>query len=198
MELRSARVRIRPWQRHDDELADAWPPYNEPLEAIWNLPRQHEWSSSWFESGSTRRTWAVDDSFGQLIGRISLREIDERRRQSRLGITLNAPSVGKGLGTESLRLFLDYYFTELGFDTMVLDVAAPNVRAVRCYEGLGFRHTGTDWRAAGYAFDAHVLSDPAYASVRQHFRQNHRGHQVEFYEMQLSRDEWFSQRVRGQ
>jgi RimJ/RimL family protein N-acetyltransferase len=195
MDLRSARVRIRPWERRDDDVADRWPPYRDPFEALWNLPRQG--GGAWghgFESSAMRRNWAVEDRAGHLIGRISLREIDDRRNQARLGITIGAPYVSQGLGTEALQLFLDYYFTRLGFTRMVLDVAAPNVRAVRCYERLGFRHVGSDWRDVSYAFEARVLDDPRYAGLRRHFRPGRYGLQVEFFEMALDEDEWGMQR----
>src|SRR2546430_7932888 len=124
MELRSARTYIRPWRREDDDLADKWPPYNDPLDPLWNIPRRlTAGADSWyngFDNGFARRTWAVEDTFGHLIGRISLREIDERKGQARLGITFGAPYVGRGLGTEALATFLDYYFQVMGFGVMVL------------------------------------------------------------------------------
>ena len=40
MVLRSERLSLRSWTFHDDELADDWPSYNDPLEPLWNLPRQ--------------------------------------------------------------------------------------------------------------------------------------------------------------
>jgi RimJ/RimL family protein N-acetyltransferase len=194
MELRSARTYIRLWRRQDDELADEWPPYDDPLDTLWNLPRQLTSSSTqWyngFDGGSMRRTWAVEDHRGQLIGRISLREIDERRGVARLGITFGAPYVGRGLGTEALAAFLDYYFTDLGFRAMVLDVAGPNQRAVRCYRRLGFQAIGTDWRDAGYYFDDRILNNPRYADVRQFFRNGQHTLWVQFFEMRLDREDW--------
>ncbi len=134
MVLRNARLSLRSWTFHDDELADEWPPYNDPIEPLWNLPRQigpggDPWSI--FDGSALRRTWAVEDRTGRLIGRISLRDIDNRRQQARLGITFGAPYIGQGLGTEALALFLDFFFTDFGMQLMVLDVAAPNERAVR-------------------------------------------------------------------
>src|SRR4051812_1962938 len=126
MELHSIRTTIRPWRRQDDELADEWPSYDDPLDSLWNLPRRLSASSTQWYNGldgdSMRRTWAVEDHAGHLMGRISLREIDMRRGEARLGITFGAPYVGRGLGTEALATFLDYYFTDLGFQAMVLDV----------------------------------------------------------------------------
>jgi RimJ/RimL family protein N-acetyltransferase len=198
MELRSARTRIRPWTLHDDDLADEWPAYNDPLEPLWNLPRQFglggdSWAHS-FDSISSRRTWAVEDRIGRLIGRISLREIDERKGQARLGITFGAPYVSQGLGTESLAVFLDYYFRDLGYLSMVLDVAAPNQRAVRSYERLGFRYVSSDWREAGSRFDRSILERREYADIRRFFFPHQRGLQVEFFEMQLLKEEWLAHR----
>jgi RimJ/RimL family protein N-acetyltransferase len=198
MELRSARTNIRPWRRQDDDLADEWPAYDDPLDALWNLPRQlaagaSHWSNG-FESGAMRRTWAVEDLSGQLIGRISLREIDERSGVARLGITFGAPYVGRGLGTEALAVFLDCYFTDLGFRAMVLDVAGPNQRAVRCYRRLGFQALGSDWRDAGLYFDSRVLEHPRYVGLRQFFRPGQRGLYVQFFEMRLDREAWFARR----
>jgi RimJ/RimL family protein N-acetyltransferase len=198
MALRSARTYIRPWRRQDDEIADEWPPYGDPLDILWNLPRQltagtPQWYEG-FEGGAMRRVWAVEDHSGELMGRISLREIDERRGVARLGVTFGAPYVGRGLGTEALSAFLDYYFADLGFQTMVLDVAGPNQRAVRCYLRLGFRSVGVDWRDAGYYFDDRVLDNPRFNDVRQFFRNGQHGIWVQFIEMRLDREDWFALR----
>lgn len=199
MELRGPRVRIRPWQSRDDDLADAWPPYNDPFDALWNLPRPPSFSTgvwnSFLEYGIQRRSWAVENTSGVLIGRISLREIDEQRGQARLGVTFAAPYVGRGLGTEALILFLDYYFETLKYHLMVLDVAAPNVRAVRCYIRLGFQYVESDWRNAGPLFDRRILEQAAYAPLRRHFRNESRSLKVEFFEMRLYREEWIRRRA---
>lgn len=199
MELHGARVFIRPWERFDDDQADTWPPYNDPLDPLWNLPRVLSFSSDmWstiFENGMQRRSWAVENRSGILIGRISLREIDKNCTQARLGVTFGAPYVGRGLGSEALILFLDYYFESLNFHTLVLDVAAPNVRAVRCYTRLGFSYVDSDWRDTGSLFDQQILDRSIYASLRRHFRHDARGLKVEFYEMRLYREEWIRHRA---
>ncbi|MEN9935381.1 MAG: hypothetical protein RLZZ387_1960 [Chloroflexota bacterium] len=197
MQLRGARVIIRAWQRYDDEILNEWPPYNDPLDPLWNLPRQLSITESWssfFDVGGQRRSWAVEDYAGNLMGRISLREIDERKSQARLGITFGAPYVSKGYGTEALALFLESYFTDLGFAVMVLDVAAPNVRAVRSYQRLGFSYVESDWRDAGSSFDRRVLELPQYTHLLPFFRHTQRGLSVEFYEMRLSRETWLQRR----
>lgn len=197
MLLRSARITIRPWQHQDDWTLNQWPPYNDPLEPLWNLSRQSGSVGDWyggFDLGGQRRTWAVEDLSARLVGRISLREVDPKRSSARLGITFGAPFVGKGLGTEALSIFLDYYFGELGFQMMVLDVAGPNQRAIRCYERLGFRVVGSDWRGATSMFDRRVLSTPRYAHLAPFFRQGAYSLEVQFFDMELHKEKWLSQK----
>ena len=203
MVIHNNHLSIRTWTYQDDEQLDEWPPYNDPTEPLWNLPRQvayggDQWGQ-FFEGSGMRRTWAVEDRSGCLIGRISLRDIDNRKAHARLGITFGAPYIGRGLGTEALRIFLDHYFTDLGFQVMLLDVAAPNQRAGRAYERLGFSHIGSDWRQADSRFDRRILDDPRYAQIHRFFRQAQRGLYVEFFEMRLLQEEWFahSQRQRA-
>jgi RimJ/RimL family protein N-acetyltransferase len=165
MELQSARTIIRPWRHGDDDLFDRWPPYYDPLEPLWNLPRASSSTDFWtggLMHSYEREAWAVESRDHRLMGRISLREIDRRALQARLGVTFGAPFVGKGLGTEALRCFLHYYFTDMRFQVMVLDVAAPNERAVRSYESLGFMYVGSDWRTASSSFDRSTLAKPGY------------------------------------
>jgi RimJ/RimL family protein N-acetyltransferase len=193
--MRSARTIIRPWRRSDDDLADHWPAYNDPLEPLWNLPRAFSSADLWPAAGFSpyeRETWAVESYDARLMGRISLREIDRRVPQARLGVTFGAPYIGKGLGTEALTCFIQAYFTDMHYAVMVLDVAAPNERAVRCYERLGFAYIGSDWRQAGSSFDRQVLDFPAYRHLRRYFSQERRGLVVEFFEMRLTYDEWLA------
>ncbi len=197
MDLRSPRLIIRPWRRGDDALADSWPPYNDPLEPLWNLTRHADAQAIYgggFDFGGVRMTWAVENYRGDLMGRISLREVDQRLGRSRLGITFGAPFVSRGYGTEAMVLFLDHYFGPLGFTTMVLDVAAPNERAVRSYQSLGFRYIGDDWRNANYFFDRRTLDQPHYHHLHEFFRTQGHIMQVRFYEMELTKEDWQAHR----
>jgi RimJ/RimL family protein N-acetyltransferase len=190
--LETPRTIIRAWNRYDDERSYRWPTYHDPFESIWNLQRpQSPFSGAWFsDMFSGRRHWAVDSRAGDLMGRISIRDIDTERKQARLGITFSASFVGRGLGTEAMHRFLDYYFDELGFVSMVLDVAAPNERAVRSYRSLGFTYIESDWRNAYHSIDLSILDAPNYRHLKPHFDIRNGAIWVEFFEMQLNRDEW--------
>lgn len=188
-ELQGARLRLRTWHRNDVVAQEQWPDYADPFHALWNLPRAMSFDDQ-FGIASQRRIWAVEDLQHRLIGRVSIREIEQRARRSRLGITMGAPYVGQGLGTEALNLFLNYYFGALNFVTMALDVAAFNRRAVHCYERLGFRYIESDWRYAGLESHLYLLNSPAYHDLKPFFRRSRHGTFVEFFEMELQRNQW--------
>lgn len=191
--LATERVRIRPWERRDYHVMDRWPPFTEPLSLIWNLPQSFSAGRQPWDPPSQRWAYAVEDARGTLIGRISLREIDRTKRSARLGISFGSPYVSQGLGTEAMALFLDAYFDQLGFEVMVLDVAAPNVRAVRSYLRLGFRTLGSHWRDAGESL-ARKIRPHIPPEIERHFRHGRRGMWIEFFDMELTRAEWLSRR----
>jgi RimJ/RimL family protein N-acetyltransferase len=195
LDLRGERVRIRWWNYKDDITQRSWPRYDDPFSALWNIPRTMSFYGSlraFSAYGSNiRRVWAIENSEGTLIGRISLRDVDEQvTQQARLGISLGAPYVGQGLGTEAMIVFLDHFFGPMGFRKMVLDVAAFNRRAVHCYERLGFRCLSDEWRKSGSHSVLRHLDNPASRDLLPYFRREHSGVWVQFLEMELDQHEW--------
>ncbi|WP_129672834.1 GNAT family N-acetyltransferase [Candidatus Chloroploca sp. Khr17] len=188
--IHGKRVMLRPWQRGDTLAQELWPRYTEPFHSLWNIP-----SSNGFDllNGQSvqRYVWAIDDRHRHMIGRISLRDIEPAGAGSRLGISIAQPYVSQGFGTEALELFLDHYFGPLGFKQLSLDVAAFNRRAVRCYDRLGFQYIDSEWRSAGNDPALRLLAEPQYADLTVFFRRNRFETLVEFYEMLLTREEWF-------
>jgi RimJ/RimL family protein N-acetyltransferase len=185
------RVCLRPWQRRDTLAQELWPRYTDPFSSLWNIPRatffDDEIRSGW---SAQRYAWAIEDAHQRMIGRISLREIDVRQRSARLGISLSQHYVSQGLGTEALTLFLDYFFGPFGYEILFLDVAAFNVRAVRCYERLNFEYVESEWRSAGRDPSLRLLDDPRYSDFLAYFRRGRYETMVEFYEMLLTRAAW--------
>jgi RimJ/RimL family protein N-acetyltransferase len=92
----------------------------------------------------TRYAFAVYERMAmRLIGFVDLRNIDYRQRTAELGIMIGEQDCwGKGLGTETLYLVLDYAFSVLGLHNVMLSVAGYNERALRAYRRVGFREIG--------------------------------------------------------
>lgn len=188
----SMRLRIRRWQRSDYHTMDRWPPFTDPLSVIWNLPdRVVVGDRNW--THDIRRTYAVQTHGGTLLGRITLRNIEPLTSTTRLGITIGSPFVSQGYGTEALDAFLQAYFTTMRFQTMVLDVASVNERAVRCYRRLGFAHAGQHWRDAGSRFLVN-LDSASRQRVEPYIRQGRHTVWVQFYDMTLQREQWQTHR----
>ena len=82
-----------------------------------------------------------EDNF---IGFIGLKSIKVFKKTSKLGIVFSPQYVGKGYGNEAIEGFLKYYFNELGFVEMTLDVNTFNQRALNLYKKLGFEIVGED------------------------------------------------------
>lgn len=87
------------------------------------------------------RSFSVKDKSGEVVGFISIRNINRLFGSSILGITFNEKHTGKGYGTEALGGFLNCYFNQMKMRTMILDVGKYNQRAVKCYQKLGFETT---------------------------------------------------------
>ncbi len=198
MELRGLRVTVRPMKRQDLDAMAQWRPFADPMYQPFDFPQQSRAEHfRWFDEridDPTRRLYTIEDEKGQVIGSLTLREM-EGRRSARLGITLGADYVSHGYGSEALRLFLDYYFETMGFGQMVLDVAATNQRAVRAYRSLGFRTVGQRFQPANHASYRVLWREQRYRHLRPFFRIQGTLHEVLFYDMALTRDEWERQRV---
>ncbi len=193
MELHGPRVTVRPMRRSDLEAMMRWQPATDPLYQPFDLPKrsraEHMQWFDWRRRDTSRRLYVIENEEQQVIGSLTLREI-VGRRTARLGITIGADFVSRGYGTEALHLFLDYFFGEMGFARMVLDVAATNQRAVRTYRALGFRPTGQHYRVADHAGYHVVHRDPRYRHLHRFFRKKGGTLQVLFYDMALTREQW--------
>jgi len=177
--------------REDVERMQAWRPFTDPLYSLWNRSSRSSDNYIRFQAQAndpSRRWYAVEDLSGRLIGRLSLRQI-KQHKSARLGITLGADYVGQGYGTDAIGTFLVYYFRELDFRTLYLDVAAPNKRAIRCYEKCGFEYIGSHYQGAGSDERLTFLKDERYRDIRRFFKKKRGRNVVLFYDMKIEKGE---------
>jgi len=196
MRLRGEKVIIRPMVREDMEKMRAWRPFSDPLDALLNGSQHHSENEVWFQAqvdDPGRRWYAIEDLSGHLIGRLSLRQI-VGRESARLGITLAPDYLGQGYGTDAIRTFLVYYFRDLGFEILYLDVAAPNRRAIRCYEKCGFKRIGSHYRGIGSDKRLAFLRDEKYRDIRRFFKKRWGRNVVLFYDMKIEKGDLKFQR----
>ncbi|MHC4711789.1 MAG: GNAT family N-acetyltransferase [Planctomycetota bacterium] len=170
-----------------------WPPYVSPFlkHLNYNLSTFIE-REKWLLTRITntgRMYFAIEDEDGRLIGEMSLREINTRARSSRLGIHLASNKTGRGYGGEALTALLDYYFSDMRYNTMYLDVAAHNKPALQLYEKLHFEHLAPFWRVVSK--DLSILDNPRYGGTGNFFRRKGPLVECSFYDMVLTRDRYY-------
>jgi diamine N-acetyltransferase len=184
---------IREFQRADVDRWLAWPRHRDPLFESYNPPtltlRQRNQYFQQYRDARDCRQFAVCDLEGEMVGRISLREIDWTLGVSVLGISFHPERLGQGLGTDGLWSFLGHYFGPLRMTALFLDVAAYNSRAQRVYEKCGFYRVGQRWGEAQTDL-AGVFRKHEYAAIRHLFLWDSGLIRPLLYDMVLRRPEW--------
>lgn len=85
----------------------------------------------------------IDSGKEKVIGNCGLMNIDFINKKAELGIFIGEKEYwGKGFGTETILLLLDFSFNILNLNSVMLIVKAFNERAIRCYEKCGFKLIG--------------------------------------------------------
>jgi diamine N-acetyltransferase len=110
-------------------------------------PMTWEQEEAWFNRAATasgevpftiyeRASW-------RPVGTTALHGVDFRNRTATFGIMIGEPDRrGRGYGTEAARLMLDYAFTALGLNNLMLTVFEYNPAGQRAYTKAGFREFG--------------------------------------------------------
>ena len=84
-----------------------------------------------------------------LVGNIGLWGVRPKDREATIGIALGREYIGRGYGTDAMRVIVDYGFREMGLHRIQLCVAPFNPAAIRAYEKAGFveegRHRESVW-----------------------------------------------------
>jgi len=82
------------------------------------------------------------DGAVELIGMVSLSGLGPKSRCATLGIALGRDFLGRGYGSDAMRVIVDYGFRELGLHRIQLGVAPFNPAGVRAYQKAGFTEEG--------------------------------------------------------
>ncbi|WNE99863.1 GNAT family protein [Streptomyces luomodiensis] len=92
------------------------------------------------EPGGEHLTIEYEDA---VIGMIQWSaEADPDYRHASIDIYLDPAVHGRGLGTDAVRTLARHLIDDLGHHRIVIDPAADNAAAIRCYRKVGFRPVG--------------------------------------------------------
>lgn len=146
--LEGAAVRLRPIADADTDLIVKW--RNTPS-VMQNFifrqtftPEMHRsWLAAKVATGQVVQYIIIDKADAKPVGSVYYRDIDNHNRSAEYGIFIGEESArGKGLGTETAKLFTDFGFAELQLHRISLRVLAENTAARRSYEKAGFVQEG--------------------------------------------------------
>jgi aminoglycoside 6'-N-acetyltransferase len=112
--------------------------------------RQSPQVFAWWGAGSAAEDLASPDEElltvlldGQVVGAIQwYAEQDPDFRHAGIDLYLDPAVHGRGVGTDAVRTLARYLIHELGYHRLVIDPAADNLPAIRCYAKVGFRPVG--------------------------------------------------------
>jgi RimJ/RimL family protein N-acetyltransferase len=148
--LEGERVRLRPLAETDLPLLERWwaDPEWQALQQIVVRPRPEGTTIDMF------RRWSVNDApsgagfsveerdTGEFAGHVTMWGAVLPERAATLAIVLGPGFVGRGLGTDAVRVMVRYGFLVMGLNRIELRVLALNDRARRAYAKAGFVEEG--------------------------------------------------------
>ena len=112
-------------------------------------PITRESAARWVQSLIDHSHAWVIETEGRIIGVVRLDRVDWQDRRASMAIGIYDPALlGKGLGSEAIRLALGFAFGEMDLHRIAIRVLAYNVRAIRAYEKCGFTVEGREREAA--------------------------------------------------
>ncbi len=94
-----------------------------------------------------RRVFAIEDLDGNHIGNLMYYNIDERRGEAELGVTIGDKRYwSHGYGSDAVHAFVRYLFVEAGMRRIYLNTLDWNVRAQQAFRKAGFQAIGINRR----------------------------------------------------
>jgi diamine N-acetyltransferase len=112
------------------------------------VPMSLEAETNWYDGITTAGNREIPFTIYERvslrpIGTMGLHAVDYRNRTAEFGIMIGEVDArGRGFGTEATRLMLDYAFTALGLNNVMLRVFDYNFAGLRAYQKAGFREFG--------------------------------------------------------
>ncbi|TVU61486.1 GNAT family N-acetyltransferase [Vibrio atlanticus] len=112
----------------------------------WHFPYSSLTTESWIVNISKSTdsfVFAIEDDSKDLIGTISLTNIDWKNRKAFYGIMIgNKSKRGQGLAQDSVEALLKYAFYELGLMRIESDIVEFNLRSIKFHKSMGWKFEG--------------------------------------------------------
>ncbi len=147
-ERRMELIKLEPLKRSDFKQLINWIDSEEFL-IQWSgnaftYPLNDQQLEQYIESTNTLAFKVIDEESKEVIGHISLGQIDNINRSARIGKVLvgDMKMRGRSIGKHMMKAVLHIAFEELKLHRVTLGVYDFNTSAISCYEKIGFVKEG--------------------------------------------------------
>lgn len=140
-----SQIILRPMEYKDTELIVKWRNqervrsrfiYREPF----TVEGHCRWIKTMIDTGKAVQFIVCEKEGMRPVGSVYFRDIDRVKKEAEYGIFLGEEDAfGKGYGTETAGLAVEYAFSRMGLKRLILRVFTDNEAAVRSYRRAGFR-----------------------------------------------------------
>ena len=140
------KITIRPIKEEDTDNIIKWRNKSSVNQYfIYREPFTRESHLNWFhnkvQTGEVAQFIIMADD--EPIGSVYLRDIDNKNKKCEFGIFIGDEfNCGKGYGKIASKLVIDHAFDKLKLNRIFLRVFPTNIRAIKCYEKIGFKQEG--------------------------------------------------------
>jgi RimJ/RimL family protein N-acetyltransferase len=146
----SKKIRLRAVEPADAETFHRWNMDSERarmLDFVWP-PTSLAGERAWTEEQTKRKlendtySWIIETLEGLPVGSISTHNCQPRNGTFSYGIDICAEQRGHHYASEAIWLVLRYYFEELRYQKVTVNIHADNLASIRLHEKLGFQREG--------------------------------------------------------
>ncbi len=143
-------IRLRAVEPGDAETFFAWnrdADMSRHLDMVWppgSLERQRRWAekTATQEPANDNYFMVIEAPDGQVAGCIDTHRCDRRTGTFGYGIAVRAEYQRRGYAREAVLLVLRYFFDELRYQKVTVNVNSNNPASIRLHESLGFLPEG--------------------------------------------------------
>lgn len=172
-------VRLRSHEPGDWENYWTWDQDSESERKDGNLsfPRSQERMKHWTQEEAVRKpernnwNFLIENNEGKVVGRIGSHDRNPRVGHFGYGLVISKEYRRKGYASEAVLLLLRYFFQELRYQKVTIQVASFNEDSIGLHEHLGFQLEGRI-RRAGFTKGQYV-DELNYGLTVEEFEEKH-------------------------
>jgi RimJ/RimL family protein N-acetyltransferase len=111
---------------------------------LLNMEDQKKWFQQLSKENPDKIMFAIINKNKKIIGTCGLTNIDYKNRSANTAIMIGDATIhGKGYGTESLRMLVEYGFKKMNLHRIEAEIFEFNTVSIKLFEKLNFKYEAT-------------------------------------------------------